>query len=49
MKGILSWHIARVVARRVIPALLVAAIALMADAELLDGALVERVAAALRG
>lgn len=49
MRGILSWHIARAVARRVIPALLGAAIVLMADAELLDGALVERLAAALRG
>ena len=48
MKGILSWHIARVVARRVIPALLGAAIVLMADAGLLEGALVERLAAALR-
>jgi len=49
MKGILSWPIARVVARRVIPAVLGAAIALMGDAGLLDGALVERLAAVLHG
>ena len=49
MKGIFSWHIARVVVRRVIPGLLGAAIALMVDAGLLDGGLAERLAAVLHG
>lgn len=48
MKEKLIWHIARVVVGRLVPAVLLATLAALADVGLLDGALYDAVALALR-
>lgn len=45
----MSWHIVAAVAQRVVPIILAALIALMADAALLDGELADALVRVLRG